>query len=718
MKNSLVGFLSLGLTLVSVPSLYGAVGDWTIYPSCGSFWRIEELGAKYYLLTGNTLVEADTANLSDLTTLTRLDGLNGNTVSDIIAAGHLNKLAIIYQDGNIDFLNTDNEISNLPDFANYSVTGDRTISGIGISNDSLCIRTGFGGIVVDMKQELIKSTLYSDYEQDAAALARCRAIVAARTTSSELKQVMNSIQPVNGNQTTLAAQMVFMNGRLYAAQSTYNDYVNYKWGTATISVLDVATGEWKSVSADRLTPMVKAIDSNGSFRELTAIAPDPNDPDLIYACSLEGGIYRIEGDSLTGYYNAHLNPDGMVSLLKDNESRKTRYTRVGAMYVDDNGYLWFTNGDSESEYTLRCLTPDTTFFLCPTTNFTGYASGQFGIIGRLTPTTVTVGANTYNFKWMTRTYHINSAAICIHYDGGTPYDPSDDQSSMFTSITDQDGNVYNPTYFRDLKEDKNGVIWLLTTIVPNETVGAKACPILLFIVDSGTYAEEEIGGYDYVKPLQNEWIKNTAAEYGKASVAYVFQHIPVPQVQEFIEPARKFEIGAFCTYGSIFGDWYKEKEGALKEGHFRESPCPPLIDSSEFQAWKESNVKAAFFGHDHTNDYIGTLDGIDLVATPGIGFFSYGNGEGHGARIVTLHVDRPKEYETQVVCYRDLIDHPIGFLKGAYLGIQLQGTIIPALAGIALFLIAVVVVIILLVRRHQKKKAAKQADTEKGEQPS
>ena len=221
-----------------------------------------------------------------------------------------------------------------------------------------------------------------------------------------------------------------------------------------------------------------------------------------------------------------------------------------------------------------------------------------------------------------------------------------------------------------------------------------------------------------MKPLQNEWIKNTAAEYGKASVAYVFQHIPVPQVQEFIEPARKFEIGAFCTSGSIFGDWYKEKEGALKEGHFRESPCPPLIDSSEFQAWKESNVKAAFFGHDHTNDYIGTLDGIDLVATPGIGFFSYGNGEGHGARIVTLHVDRPKEYETQVVCYRDLIDHPIGFLKGAYLGIQLQGTIIPALAGIALFLIAVVVVIILLVRRHQKKKAAKQADTEKGEQPS
>jgi hypothetical protein len=466
MKHSLVGILSLGLTLVPVPSIYGAVGDWTIYPSCGSFWRIEELGAKYYLVTGNTLVEADTANLSDLTTLTRLDGLNGNTVSDIIAAGHLNKLAIIYQDGNIDFLNTDNEISNLPDFANYSVTGDRTISGIGISNDSLCIRTGFGGIVVDMKQELIKSTLYSDYEQDAAALARCRAIVAARTTSSELKQVMNSIQPVNGNQTTLAAQMVFMNGRLYAAQSTYNDYVNYNWGTATISVLDVATGEWKSVSADRLTPMVKAIDSNGSFRELTAIAPDPNDPDLIYACSLEGGIYRIEGDSLTGYYNAHLNPDGMVSLLKDNESRKTRYTRVGAMYVDDNGYLWFTNGDSESEYTLRCLTPDTTFFLCPTKNFTGYASGQFGIIGRLTPTTVTVGSNTYNFKWMTRTFHINSAAVCIHYDGGTPYDPSDDQSSMFTSITDQDGNVYNPTYFRDLKEDKNGVIWLLTSIGP------------------------------------------------------------------------------------------------------------------------------------------------------------------------------------------------------------------------------------------------------------
>ena len=237
---------------------------------------------------------------------------------------------------------------------------------------------------------------------------------------------------------------------------------------------------------------------------------------------------------------------------------------------------------------------------------------------------------------------------------------------------------------------------------------AEAAPLLLWIMDSGTYAEKEIGGYGYVTQEQNEWFRSGIAAYGEnAPVSYVFQHIPVPQVFELIEPAAPFSKGSFCTFMNPTTKWYREKEGAVRTGCFGETPCPPKYDSGQFQSWKDCGVRAAFFGHDHTNDYVATVEKIDLIATSGIGFYSYGRGYDHGARLLILHPDKPEEYETEMVYYRDLIDKPLGFIQTSNMGVQISRIVIPASAGILLFLIVLIMVIILLRRRRRKKKGLK-----------
>ncbi|MBR0036351.1 MAG: hypothetical protein IJP70_01785 [Bacteroidales bacterium] len=451
-----------GLCFLSPLSCWSAIGDWTVFPMVDNFWRIEQLGDMYYMLNGTTLVSTDVERKSDLKTYSRTDGLNGTTVTDIAASSLSNKLAVVYSDGNIDFIDESGAISNIPDYANYTVAGDRTISAIGISNDTLFVSTGFGGFMVDMNREIILSTLYDNQDRDAQALAYCRKIAASHTNDPSLASIFDELPDVNGTKIKLAAQMQFRNGRLYAAQSTYNDYVNYQWGRAVISVYDTETGHWRNITASQLTPMVKNFDANGSFQKITGIAPHPTDPDCIYACSLEGGIYRIEGDSLTNYYNAHLNPDGMTSLLTGSDYLETNYTRVGAIWVDDNGYVWFTNGDNSTSTTLRCITPQGNFIKYPTPGFLGYANSQFSIIGRM----IEASADSYHFKWLMRTFHINSAAVCMYYDAGSPEDLTDDECQMFTTLTDQDGNTYSPGYFHDLKEDQDGAIWLLTSVGP------------------------------------------------------------------------------------------------------------------------------------------------------------------------------------------------------------------------------------------------------------
>ncbi|MBR0082024.1 MAG: metallophosphoesterase [Clostridia bacterium] len=243
------------------------------------------------------------------------------------------------------------------------------------------------------------------------------------------------------------------------------------------------------------------------------------------------------------------------------------------------------------------------------------------------------------------------------------------------------------------------------TCLPIAAMGADTPSILLWIIDSGTYAEEEIGGYDYVKPEQNQWFCDGVASYGEnRPTSYVFQHIPVPQVFSLVTPAKAFQKGAFCTFGNPTSDWYTEKEGAVREGKFGESPCPPKIDGGQFDSWKDCGVKAAFFGHDHTNDYVATIEGIDVVATCGLGFYSYGRGDEHGARLLVLHTDRPDDYETEMVYYKDLIDKPLTVFQAPVLGAQLAQLLLLALGGLILLIAAVIVLVVVLHRRKRNRK--------------
>ena len=442
--------------------LWAAVGDWTVYPTYSSYGRIEQLGNKYYLLNGNTLVVSSVVDPNNVSALTRLDGLSGTDVKDICVCESLQKLAVVYVDGNIDLIDNNGNVSNLPDYANHAITGDRSIIGTGVEGEMLYVSTGFGGLQVDLREVVIRASYFDEVADDKEPLEHCRMVVADHVVKESLQQVLDNLHEGNGTQVQQAAQMRFMHGRLYAAQSTFNDYVNYRWGTPVVSILDVETGDWTNITQEHLDPMVKKWDNNGTFHHITGISPSPIDPDRVYLSSLEGGIFQLDGDQLTGYYNALLNPEGMTSLLKDNDYRKSHYTRVGAVEADENGYVWFTNGDMESETTLRCMTPSGKFIKYSTPGFSGYCSGQYSIIGRLTRSVY----NPYRFKWLVRTFHINSSAVCIYYDGGTPEDTSDDDRTMFATLIDQDNNHYNPTYFHDLVEDRDGAMWLLTSIGP------------------------------------------------------------------------------------------------------------------------------------------------------------------------------------------------------------------------------------------------------------
>ena len=88
-------------------------------------------------------------------------------------------------------------------------------------------------------------------------------------------------------------------------------------------------------------------------------------------------------------------------------------------------------------------------------------------------------------------------------------------------------------------------------------------------------------------------------------------------------------------------------DGVFSSGRLNEAPCPTNERRDEFESWvRTGDIAAAFFGHDHVNDFTENVEGIDLVQTIGAGYHTYG-GE-RGGRLIILDENVLYKYETEI----------------------------------------------------------------------
>lgn len=179
----------------------------------------------------------------------------------------------------------------------------------------------------------------------------------------------------------------------------------------------------------------------------------------------------------------------------------------------------------------------------------------------------------------------------------------------------------------------------------------------LWFMDSGSYnTDKKIDSfYDFVGTDQIEWYEKKSNELkeqngGEPLPSFLFQHIAVPEIFELLTEVPEGTENAVEKNGK-----YYILNEEITKGKMGEAPCPPDYNNGQFESWKkQGDIVAAFFGHDHVNDFSGTVDGIDMVYTPGTGFYIYGNGLEHGVRLVDIKED-DLSYTTDLLYYKDLV---------------------------------------------------------------
>ncbi|NEN85275.1 metallophosphoesterase family protein [Paenibacillus elgii] len=142
---------------------------------------------------------------------------------------------------------------------------------------------------------------------------------------------------------------------------------------------------------------------------------------------------------------------------------------------------------------------------------------------------------------------------------------------------------------------------------------------LLYGFDSGCMSTlPHVQGYGWIGRDQIDWFVRQSAAYtsdngGTPLPALAFFHIPLPEYAEV---------------------WERE----VCHGHKYENVCCPKINTGLFAALVEmGDVMGTFAGHDHVNDYSGTLHGVRLCYGRATGYNTYGRDDfPRGARIIRL----------------------------------------------------------------------------------
>lgn len=144
----------------------------------------------------------------------------------------------------------------------------------------------------------------------------------------------------------------------------------------------------------------------------------------------------------------------------------------------------------------------------------------------------------------------------------------------------------------------------------------------LIFMDSGDYIKntykkygvEKIGFYDFIKPDQIDWYKESLSSikrqnHGKLPPSALFIHIALPEYK--------------IAYDAAVEGTNKHDPATLLFGMRQEKECSPHFNSGLFDAMLENNTSLVICGHEHINDYVVSYKGVTFVFSLSLSYNSY-----------------------------------------------------------------------------------------------
>lgn len=460
--------------------------SWEIYTSYNDITEIEPAGNQVFALASNGLFSYHIKNGS-VTTYDKANTLSDFDINHIAWNKTTKKLVITYTNGNIDLLDANGNVVNVPDLYLKSMTDNKQINHIYISGANVYLSLSFGIIKLDTKEGKILDTYklgfnvnYSYIEDNCLYAASKEAGLYRGVLKNNLIDKNNWEKAGNFKEQTMNSTNVYDTTNKYwwtvkegkltyytlntdkekiyqtegiipdgpASNKFYRLYINknklYAVAGAWSQEKDCNNmGEVHVWNGEKWEEFEQPSDASLGhlYRDLLCLDFDPSKEGHIMVGS-KAGLYEFQDGKFIKCYNKD-NTSVITSPLGNN------YTIISSVKYDARGKLWLLNSLGDNSI----LSFDQT-----TQEWKHYPHSEIGSNDRYNLTGLIIGKNNRNI-WFVNNYYEKNRLYKYNYN-------TDELTMYGPTFTNEDGRDITPIYVHCLAEDRNGNIWIGTTSGP------------------------------------------------------------------------------------------------------------------------------------------------------------------------------------------------------------------------------------------------------------
>ena len=461
-------------------------GSWEIYTSYNDITEIEPAGNLVFALASNGLFSYHIKDGS-VTTYDKANTLSDFDINHIAWNKTTKKLVITYTNGNIDLLDANGNVVNVPDLYLKSMTDNKQINHIYISGTNAYLSLPFGIIKLDTKEGKILDTYklgfnvnYSYIEDNCLYAASKEAGLYRGVLKNNLIDKNNWEKAGNFKEQTMNSTNVYDTTNKYwwtvkegkltyytlntdkekiyqtegiipdgpASNKFYRLYINknklYAVAGAWSQEKDCNNmGEVHVWNGEKWEEFEQPSDASlgHRYRDLLCLDFDPSKEGHIMVGS-KAGLYEFQDGKFIKCYNKD-NTSVITSPLGNN------YTIISSVKYDATGKLWLLNSLGDNSI----LSFDQT-----TQEWKHYPHSEIDSNDRYNLTGLIIGKNNGNI-WFVNNYYEKNRLYKYNYN-------TDELTMYGPTFTNEDGRDITPIYVHCLAEDRNGNIWIGTTSGP------------------------------------------------------------------------------------------------------------------------------------------------------------------------------------------------------------------------------------------------------------
>lgn len=423
---------SIVFSLCFCLSASAQIGTWKNHLAYHDIQDICVAGNELFVQASNSLYQYH-LNDQSIITYDRTNGLSDTYITHIAWSQQARRLIIIYGNSNIDLIEPNGSVINIPALYSKSMTENKTVTDVRIDGVFAYLVTGFAIIKVNMQKAEITGTYTPNHPDYPTSLPEKNKVDYEKHIATV--STLNPVGPAYNHH----YESISVNGKLFTTGGYFLPGIPDPNRQGIIQMFD----------GDNWTDYDKTVSQTTGYdyKDICCIDVDPHNDAHVFAGG-RSGLYEFLNGKLVRYFNKENSP--LKGALDRGTELGNDYVLVLGIKFDSDGHLWVlnsqANGTSLLEYTPEQQWIDHHQHLLTDNQNVSLAALR------------SMSFDSRGLLWFVNDNWFDPAVFC--------YDKTNEVIHKYNTFTNQDGTNYNVKWVYCACEDKEGNIWVGTDIGP------------------------------------------------------------------------------------------------------------------------------------------------------------------------------------------------------------------------------------------------------------